>query len=78
MEAAALKNYAVTASVNMPYPKQFRYSVSASGYSAAASRAVRKLRAELRGKRIGEIKLDIIQGSHLGLPADDQTPEEDL
>ena len=74
-----MKNYAITVSVNMPYPKQFRYAVSASGYSAAASRAVRKLRAELRGKRIGDMKLHIIQGtSHLGLPADDETPEEDL
>ncbi len=74
-----MKNYAVTASVNLPYPKQFRYAVTASGYSAAASRAVRKLRAELRGKRIGEVHLHLIQGtSHLGLPADEETPEEDL
>lgn len=55
------KNYLITISVDIPYPKSFEYRQSASGVAPAVSRALKAIRKDLKGKRVKEFKIKAVQ-----------------
>jgi hypothetical protein len=57
-----MKNYLVKITVQIPYPKDFEFRQEASGLATAVSRAIRRFRKELNGKKkIKEVFIRAIQ-----------------
>lgn len=56
-----MKNYFVRIGVDIPYPKEFDFTINGSNPGTAAARAYRKLRLELPKRKIKEYRLKIIQ-----------------
>ena len=46
---------------NIPYPKEFEYRIKATQFSAAASRAVRAFRKDMKGKRVKVMTIQLIK-----------------
>lgn len=56
-----MKNYFVRIGVDVPYLKEFDYTVEGSNPGTAAARAFRKLRLELPRKKIKELRIKVVQ-----------------
>ena len=55
-----MKQYLVTISVYMPYPKEFQYRESAGGVHTAVARALKSFRKEVGRKRINQYNIKVI------------------
>ena len=55
------KNYIVSITVQIPYPKEYEFREQASGVAPAVSRALKELRKQLKGKRIHEYRIKAVQ-----------------
>ena len=56
-----MKNYFVRIGVDLPYPKEFDFTVEGSNPGTATARAYRKFRRELPRKKIKELRIRVVQ-----------------
>ena len=56
-----MKNYFVRIGVDLPYPKEFDFTVEGSNPGTATARAYRKFRRELPRKKIKELRIKVVQ-----------------
>ena len=53
----SIKNYYVKIAVEIPYPKEFEYREQANFCGTAINRAMKKMRKELNGKHLKEVRI---------------------
>lgn len=56
-----MKNYLIEIKINIPYPKTFSYTESGSSFGTAINRAIKKMRRDLRHKKLEEILIKAIK-----------------
>lgn len=56
-----MHDFLVVVGVDIPYPKTYEYIFNTSSAGVSCSRAIRKVRMELKGKRIKEWRVKVIQ-----------------
>lgn len=56
-----MHDFLVIIGVDIPYPKSFEFTFNTSSAGVAISRAIRKVRLQLKGKRIKEWRVKAIQ-----------------
>ena len=61
-----MKQYIITITVNVPYPREFTYKRTASSVGLAVKRALSALRKDLPRKRIDTYKILVADGGTIG------------
>ena len=61
MPVTSAKNYLVQVTVEVPYPRTLEFRQEASGIAPAVSRAIKLVRKQIKGKRIKEMRIKVVQ-----------------
>ncbi len=55
------KDFYVKISLMLPYPRDFEYRESAHSMGTAINRAMKKMRKELKGKKLSQANISVIK-----------------
>ena len=55
-----MKNYLVTVESLVPYPVMKNYQEEATNFGPAVSRAIKKYRKEMKGKKLKELTIKVV------------------
>lgn len=55
-----MKTYLITISINLPYPKEFKFQEKATNVAPAVSRTLKALRKEIGRKKIDEWTIKVL------------------
>jgi len=54
---AGKKNFLIQLTIEVPYPKDFSYTIEANFCGTAINRAIKKMKKEIKGKHLKRIRI---------------------